>query len=338
MAQSPSAILAELSAHLQTVDQDPTLPLDTELLEKCELFTSTPEYRSHIWKETSPLFLQIASLLSNLQQDPAALIHFVRKLADPYRFEDIKSVDFEVGLDLQATPVHGLILSLLEKATASDNDAQSLANRPAVMAAVVRLWLCTSDTGVATQAEQLLTALLRASKNEPASVSGEAPLHTYGAGSMWRRLFTDRDINSLYYHYTSLKSLSSSPQPLLSKRDKTISQARLLSWLPGIGAMDWSTITTGYGSDVEREVGLREGQGLLHYATSKMVDTDGDILMHMTLLNFFRELIATVRTKPHLTYVPLQEKSPCPNDLQPLRFELVPRFLKATGHSQTDCR
>jgi hypothetical protein len=61
--------------------------------------------------------------------------------------------------------------------------------------------------------------------------------------------------------------------------------------------MDWNTIVTSRGLDVEREVGLSDHQGLLHYATSKMVDTEDDLLMHMTLINFFHELIVTVRTK-----------------------------------------
>ncbi|KAF2687495.1 hypothetical protein K458DRAFT_333973 [Lentithecium fluviatile CBS 122367] len=299
---SPAAVLTDLSEHLQRVEADPTISLDADLLEQSELFTSTSKYRSQVWKESSPLFLQIANLFPKLQQDPSALIQFVKKLAEPYRFGDIKDVNFEIGLDLKAVPVHGLILSLLEKATASDTDAQALANRPSVMAGIVRLWLCTTNTGVATQADHLLTALLRASKNEPASIAGEAPLHTYGAGPMWRRLFSDRDINSLYYHYTSLKTLSSPPEPVLSDRDKTISQARLLTWLPKVGAMDWNTVATGFGLDVEREVGLSEGQGLLHYASSKMVDTNDDILMHMTLIHFFRELIITVKAKPHLTH------------------------------------
>ncbi|KAF2445003.1 hypothetical protein P171DRAFT_412982 [Karstenula rhodostoma CBS 690.94] len=302
MAQAPATPFSELSAHLQAVDEDPTITLDAELLEKCRLFTSTPEYQARIWQETGPLFLQIATLLPKLHQDPSPLIHFVIKLTAPYRFEHIKDVDFEVGLDLQATPVHALILTLLEKAAAGSNDAQALANRPTVMAAVVRLWLCTSNTGIATQAEGLLTSLLRASKNEPATISGEAPLHTYGAGPMWRRLFADRDIIALYYHYTSLKTLPNPPLPLLSKRDKTISQARLLNWLPKVGALDWSSITSSHGLDIEKEVGLAEGQGLLHYASLKMVDTEDDILMHMTLINFFRDLIVTVKTKPHLTH------------------------------------
>jgi hypothetical protein len=300
---APSAVLAELSSHLQNVDDDPTTPLDTELLEKSELFTSTPDYRNELWKETQPLFLQIASLLPKLQQDPAPLTHFIIKMAEPYRFEDIKDVEFEVGLDLQAVPFHGLLLTLLGKATANSLDAQALANRPTVMSSIVRLWLCTQDAGIATQAEDLLTSLLQVSKNEPTVIPEQDSLHTYGTGPMWRRLFGDRDIISLYYHYTSLKQLDNPASPLLNKRDKTIAQARLLSWLPRVGALDWSALISSHHVEIEREAGLKEGQGLIHYAALKMVDTEDDMLMHMTLINFFGVLITTVKTRPHLTYV-----------------------------------
>jgi hypothetical protein len=301
---APSAVLGELSSHLQNVDEDPTTPLDTELLEKSELFTSTPEYRNELWKETQPLFLQIASLLPKLQQDPAPLTHFIVKMAEPYRFEDIKDVEFEVGLDLQAVPFHGLLLTLLGKATANSLDAQALANRPTVVSSIVRLWLCTQDAGIATQAEDLLTSLLQVSKNEPTVVPEQDSLHTHGTGPMWRRLFGDRDIISLYYHYTSLKQLDNPASPLLSKRDKTIAQARLLSWLPRVGALHWSALVSSHHIEIEREVGLKEGQGLIHYTALKMVDTEDDMLMHMTLINFFGVLITTVTTRPHLTYVP----------------------------------
>lgn len=298
-----SAVLSELSTHLQTVEDEPTTPLNTDLLEQSELFTSTLEYQNQLWKDTQPLFLQIASLLPKLQQDPLPLTHFIIKMAEPYRFEDIKDVEFEIGLDLQATPFHGLLLTLLGKATANSVDAQALANRPTVMSSIVRLWLCTQEAGVATQAEDLLISLLEVSKNEPAIVSTQDSSHTYGTGPMWRRLFGDRDISSLYYHYTSLKQLTSPPLPLLSKRDKTIAQARLLSWLPRVGQLDWNALVSSHCVDVEREVGLKESQGLIHFAALKMVDTEDDMLMHMTLMNFFSVLITTVTTKPHLTYV-----------------------------------
>jgi hypothetical protein len=303
---APSGVFGELASHLQKVGEEPATPLDTDLLERSELFTSTPDFRNQLWKETQPLFLQIASLLQVLQQDPSPLTRFLIKLAEPYRFEDIKDVEFEIGLDLQAVPFHGLLLTLLGKATANSVDAQALANRPTVMLSIVRLWLCTQDAGVATQAEELLTSLLQVSKNEPALVSTQDSMHSHGTGPMWRRLFGDRDITSLYYHYTSLKQLKSPPLPLLSKRDKTIAQARLLSWLPRIGTLDWNVLVSSHGVEVEHEVGLKEGQGLLHYAALKMVDTEDDMLMHMALINFFSALITTVNANPHLTYVLLR--------------------------------
>jgi hypothetical protein len=308
---TPAAVLSDLSSHLEKVEEEPTTALDTDLLEKAELFTSTPEYRNEIWKETQPLFLQIASLLPKLQQDPSPLTRFIIKLAEPYRFEDIKNVEFEVGLDLQAAPFHALILTLLGKATANSVDAQALATRPTVMSSIVRLWLCTPDAGIATQAEDLLTSLLQVSKNEPAMVSSQDPSYAYGTGPVWRRLFGDRDIASLYYHYTSLKQLTSPPLPLLNKRDKTIAQARLLSWLPQVGKLDWNALVSSHGVEAEREVGLKEGQGLLHYAALKMVDTEDDMLMHLTLINFFSVLITTVNTKPHLTYVSSKDIAMC---------------------------
>jgi hypothetical protein len=298
-----SEVLRELASHLHKVDEDPATPLNTDILERSELYTSTPEFRNQIWKETQSLFLQIASLLPKLQQDPSPLTRFIIKLAKPYRFEDIKDVEFEIGLDLQAVPFHGLLLTLLGKATANGVDAQALANRPTVMLSIVRLWLCTQDAGIASQAEYLLTSLLQVSKNEPALASGQNSLRTYGTGPMWRRLFGDRDIASLYYHYTSLKELTSSPAPVLSKREKTVAQARLLSWLPQVGTLDWNALVSSHSVNVEREVGLKEGQGLLHYAALKMVDSEDDMLMHMTLINFFSALITSVTTKSQSTYV-----------------------------------
>jgi hypothetical protein len=296
-----SAVLSGLSNHLQKIDEDPAVPLDVDLIEKCELYTSTPEYRTSTWKESRSLFLQVADLLPKLQQDPAPLTHFIVKLAAPYRFEDIKDVDFEIGLDLDAKPFHWLILSLLEKAAASSTDAQVLANRPNVVMAIVRLWLCTENTGIATQAANLLVELLRVSRSEPTSVPSETRIHHYGTGPTWKRLFKDRDIYTLYFAYTTFTNLQSPPEPNLSKRDKTIAQARLLEWLPRVGEMDWDTIISSHGAQIEQEVGLGEDQGLLQYASLKMVDTADDILMHMTLINFFSDLITTVKSAPHLT-------------------------------------
>ncbi|KAF2198235.1 hypothetical protein GQ43DRAFT_170224 [Delitschia confertaspora ATCC 74209] len=288
MASAPSTVLIELSDHLQKVETDPSTSLDEQLLEKCQLYTSTPEYRGHEWKNSQSIFFQVARLLPNLQQDPAPLNDFVLKLSAPYRFDDVKDLDFRIGLDLAAKPFHHLILSLLEKAAASEIDSEKLANQPDVVRAVVRLWLCTDDAGIATKAGDLLVSLLTVSKN----LSQGSP--AYGRGPMWKRIFEDKDVYGLFYVFCSMKSLPSNETPL-SKRDKTLAQARLFDWLPIIGSLSWDAITTSHHRDIERAVGLSGDQGLLHFAATRMVDKEDDILMHMSLINFYSDLISTIR-------------------------------------------
>ncbi|KAF2738059.1 hypothetical protein EJ04DRAFT_509752 [Polyplosphaeria fusca] len=295
------SVLHDLSDHLRQLDQEADTPLDLDLLQRCELLTTTPEYRNQLWPHTQPVFLQLASLLPKFHQDPSPLVRLIIKLTVPYRFHHVKDVDFEMALALDARPFHDLILSLLEKAAATSNDAQALANRPSVVYALVRLWLCTKDTGVATKAADLLLALLRISRNEPAPVPEHLELHSHGSGPMWRRIFGDHDVYSLFYQYTCFTHLAHRPEPALGKNDTTIAQARLLAFLPKVGLLDWNAIVAGSGADIERQVGLLPEQGLLHYAATRMVDTAEDLLMHVTLINFFTNLITTVRIGPLLT-------------------------------------
>ena len=294
MASTASAILSELTEHLQAVDADPATPLDRDLLEKCELYTSTSEYRSETWKQFQPLFFQLAVLLPKLQQDPAPLNHFILKLAAPYSFDQVKELDFGAGLALVATPFHELILTLLEKATATGIDAEKLANRPDIVQSVVRLLLCTSDPGIASKAEDLVISLLKVSTNTPAGLSQEG-VAQHGRGPIWKRIFEDKGIYDMFYIFCSLKPLPSEETPLFN-RDKTLAQARLLQLLPKVGVLDWSAITTSHHPEVEQAVGLSNGQGLLHFATLHMVDTKDDLLMHNSLINFYWDLISTVRT------------------------------------------
>ncbi|OCK78571.1 hypothetical protein K432DRAFT_383765 [Lepidopterella palustris CBS 459.81] len=318
MSIAASIVLADLQAHLQKVNNDPATPLNVPLLEQCELYTTTPEFLNETWHQTQPLFFQLAQLLPNLQQDPLPLNRFILKLTAPYSFGHVKDLDFALGLDLSAKPFHLLILSLLEKATASGNDAEKLASKPSVVLAIVRLWLCTDDTGLATKAGDLLLALLKLSKNLPGGLS-PVGASTYGRGPVWKRLFEDKDIYVLFFIFCSLRALPLDGEIALSKKDKTIAQARLLEWLPKVGALDWNTITTSHHPDVEKRAGLREGQGLLHFAATQMVDSKDDILMHISLVNFFSDLITTVKTV-----------APSAND-----SSLSLEFLKQQGlHSQ----
>src|ERR1700759_5590518 len=99
---NPSTVLDDLQAHLREVEQEPTTSLNVKLLEQGELFTSTLEFLNGGWKQTYPLFFQLGQLLPTLQQDPSPLIRFVLKLTAPYSFDQVKELDFAMGLDLKA--------------------------------------------------------------------------------------------------------------------------------------------------------------------------------------------------------------------------------------------
>ena len=139
-------------------------------------------------------------------------------------------------------------------------------NRPSVIQAVIRLWLCAEDAGTAAKADHLLVSLLRVSKNEPGPalpVAVQDPPCVYGSAHMWRRLFHDRDVYSSYFFYTSLQPLVGvQAKSVLSKRDKTIAQARLLHWLPKVGQLDWDAIAESHCPEIEQQLGLAHGQGL----------------------------------------------------------------------------
>lgn len=167
---------------------------------------------------------------------------------------------------------------------------------PDVVRALVKLWLSTSDMGVAEMASNLLLDLLKVDK-EKSSVQvhgvGDDESQSGGQGLIWRRLFGDKDVYSLLY---ALPSFNSSEANGLNKREKSISQARLMSFLPQLGVLDWDYLVRSHHQDVESKYGLKAGQGLLHLAALHLVDYKNDVLLHMNLLQFFTELISTVKS------------------------------------------
>lgn len=109
-------------------------------------------------------------------------------------------------------------------------------------------------------------------------------------GLMWRRIMRDRDI---YGSIFSICSLSTAGQEWpLSKREKTVSQARLLDMLLKI---DSNPVRTSQIPEVEQRFGVKTG-GLLQFAAIHMVDYQDDVLMHMTLIEFYSNYLDTGRT------------------------------------------
>ena len=177
----------------------------------------------------------------------------------------------------------------MSKACSSSGDAGIIAASPETVAALVRLWLSTSATEVATKGLEVLSGLLRID----ATTAPDGDTHmagyaskVYGQGLMWRRVFHDKDVYELFFSICSLATAGQVGQP--SKREKTISQARLLDFI--LAFSNFEQISSSQLPDIERKYGLSEG-GLLDFAAVHMIDWKDDLLMHASLIDFFTKLL-----------------------------------------------
>lgn len=231
------------------------------------------------------LIAQLAELLPKLQQDPTPITHLIEYLIRPSAFTFSRvlaikpAIDFVAGLSAPLPSINLITLRLLSKASSNKSDSDIIAGQPNIVAALVRLWLRSVDTAVAQMALQTLLGLL--------TVGGEglSNRQLIDENLMWRRLFRDRDVYGSIFALCSLKTVGQDGQ--LSKRDKTSAQARLLDILLEI---DSEPVRRSQFPDIERMYGVTDG-GLLNFATLHMIDFTDDIVMHLTLINFFAEFL-----------------------------------------------
>ena len=293
-----SDLRTRLQEHLDQVQADPAIPLDEKLFKQTEVFLVLQLHEDS--SQLIGLITSLSSLLQTLQQDPAPVISLLSKLVEPFSFSDILNlqppVDFGAGLDIAAVPFNSLVLQLLAKATRSSKDVAILANMPVVVLALIKLLLCTRDIGVADRAANVLVDLLIADKEGSDvlnhGVGAETLPKAGGQGLLWRRLFGDKDVYSLFYSICSLEHAGPAP---LGKREKTVAQARLLALIPRLGQLDWHVITRSHHPDIEEAYGLNASEGLLDFASLHMVNIKDDVLIHMNLLHFFSDLIKMIR-------------------------------------------
>ena len=187
-------------------------------------------------------------------------------------------VDFPTGLSAPSPPINLMTLELLGKASLSNGDVGIVASMPETVHALVWTWLCAAEVAVHQKAQALLEQfLVGPHQNE----------------LMWRRFLGDKSIYGLLFSTCSLKTLSQEGQ--LSRSDKTIAQGRLLALLPKI---DNQQIRSSQCRTVEEKYGVGS---LLDFATLSMVDYNGDVLMHMTLIQFFTEWLRESANKVQTT-------------------------------------
>lgn len=270
----------DVKLHLQQIQNDPTIRLDHTLVDKLKLELTETTDR----KVPATLLTQISQLLPILQEDPTPLTTLGIKATAYFSFSELRSVDppidFIAGFKAPSPPINLLALSLLSKAGKVPSDAAIVAGDSELVASLVDLWLSTSLTAVAQAALDALWALLEIDLTSPLENGDEGE----GQGLVWRRLFTDKDVYSRLF---SLCCLSDNGPGSLPKREKTLAQGRLMGFLVKAGRLRWDIISSSQVSEVEARY---DSQSLLHFAACQMVEKN-DVLMHMTLLNFFQELL-----------------------------------------------
>ncbi|PYH41999.1 uncharacterized protein BP01DRAFT_359789 [Aspergillus saccharolyticus JOP 1030-1] len=276
----------EVRLHLEQIQRDPTTKLDANIIDKLKLELTETTDRS----VPSTLLIQISELLPVLQEDPTPLTTLAVKASAYLTFSDLRAVNppinFIAGFKAPSPPVNLLALSLLSKAGKVPSDAAIVAGDSELVASLVELWLSTSSTAVAQAALDTIWALLEIDLASPLEL-GEHDTEgaTAGQGLFWRRIFTDKDVYGLLF---SVCSLGDNGHGGISKRDKTVAQGRLMGFLVKAGQLRWDIISTSQVAEVEAKY---RADSLLHFAACRMVDRS-DVLMHMTVINFFHDLLA----------------------------------------------
>ena len=242
------------------------------------------------WRDT--LLNQLSDLLPTLQQDPTPVINLINVLVLPTRYDFTRvlaiqpPVDFTAGFSSPLPSINLAVLSLLEKATYRKSDIDIVAGKADVVAALIKLWLCTPDTAVAGRAQDVMVGLLLADEGGNTMIDSEI----MDEGLMWRRILRDRDIYGSIFSICSLSTASQ--EGSLSMREKTICQARLLDILLKI---DSNPVRTSQIPEIEQRFGVNNG-GLLQFAAIHMVDYRDDVLMHITLIEFYANYLGTGNT------------------------------------------
>ncbi|MCJ1401992.1 hypothetical protein MMC11_005211 [Xylographa trunciseda] len=284
-------MVADLASHITAVTEDPSLPLDAKLIGAFDrIYTDALSDN-----DRQSLLNRLSGLILTLQQDPQPATELILNLIRPesYTFTQALSirpnVDLVAGLSSPSSDINLVILCLLNKACSSSGDAGIIAASPETVAALVRLWLSTPVTQVATKGFDVLVGLLRIDANT--SPDGDTNMigytsKVYGQGLMWRRVFHDKDVYELFFSICSLTTAGQAGQP--SKREKTISQARLLDFI--LAFSNFEQISASQLPNIEKKYCLSEG-GLLDFVAVHMIDWKDDLLMHASLIDFFTNLL-----------------------------------------------
>jgi DNA mismatch repair protein HSM3, N terminal domain len=256
---------------------------------------------------TPPLTIRILpvliQILTTYQKDPTTLVNLALKLLKPVSFTQalmLASEDSLVQALRSPSPSTNILaISVLEKAARSPGDTAILSIMREVVESFLRTWLSTPHVEVGEKAAKTLGDLLSMDCDLRSSAELDSKMHGLqitsrtppGQGLLWRRIFHDREIYGALLELCSFKTVGSGDGQL-NERQKPLAQARLLRVLPRMAALDFPTVSRTNFPDIERQYEIHEGeQGLLWFAATDMVNKSEDMLMHITVIDFFAELL-----------------------------------------------
>lgn len=167
-------------------------------------------------------------------------------------------------------------LWLLQKATAV-SEVDIIASWSDAVKTLIRVLLLDDDTGVASKATDVLVGLLSVDLSSKG-----------GTGLLWRRVLEDKGVYELFFKLCSWKG----DELPGGKKSKTQGQGRLLGLVARMVALDLECVATSKFPEIDAKYTDGEAcKGLLEFAAKYAVDAEGDVMMHMVLLDFYTSLL-----------------------------------------------
>jgi hypothetical protein len=299
---SRTDLFQELFAHLAEVEQDPEhTRLNNDILRDAQNSLSSSTPREIVWS----LLANGERLLNIIQEDPRPLTRLLEVDISFIPFDEIKDSippqKLVEGLLSPSTSIQVLCLAYLRKAADSPSGVAWVGSNASLVKEFVTTWLASDSTEVTERALEALMILLEVDHVDRTNVVQERGLkgEAQGQGLLWRRLFRDPEIYTLFFHWTSLKSSEYREKTKQAMHKMTISQGRLFDFIARVAGLDWSNITHSHFPDIESRYSSQEtqenrgGVSLLQYAASGMVDST-DPLMSFLRRDFFMKLLAII--------------------------------------------
>ncbi|UNI20429.1 hypothetical protein JDV02_006517 [Purpureocillium takamizusanense] len=308
MDSVPISGLQELQAHLQQLVDDPAFPFDLKAMDDVELQLT----EDNIPPLLPTLLPPLTQILKTTTQDPTPLLSLTIKLLSPLSFTRTLTIaDPPSLLTALRSPLPGanlLALAIVHKAAGAPSDASILSTLPEVVQELVRCWLESPDTGVGERAAKVIGDLLDTDcevvggegVNGVANVDGVNGTEVVkrrlpGHARLWRLILQTHSNLLLIQSRCTLET--GGDESARSAHAVSISQGRLLRLLPRLAALNLPTISTSSYTDLfmmPEVVSQQVGSGLLQWVALGMVDKS-DMLMHLSLVDFFETLVSIMR-------------------------------------------